>query len=134
MIYFFFLFQGRPGDETATAFCVPVLERVLERYPASLPLPLPPKEGGSAEMSASAPASDAATPPPPEPQAYELVALVLTRTREMAADIAVSPLLLLFACTFSLSYKAPLFFSFFLPCCRGKPPPLFSSNLPRISA
>lgn len=77
-------------------------------------------------MSASAPASDAATPPPPEPQAYELVALVLTRTREMAADIAVSPLLLLlFACTFSLSYKASLFFSFFFPVLSRQAPSSF---------
>eukprot|EP00752_Nemacystus_decipiens_P007578 g6771.t1 len=75
--------HGRPGDETATAFCVPVLERVLERYPTSLA----PSKAASAEMPARAPASEAATPPP-EPESYEPVALVLTRTREMAADIA----------------------------------------------
>ncbi|CAM9564916.1 unnamed protein product, partial [Scytosiphon promiscuus] len=59
------LVHGRPGDETATAFCVPVLERVLERYPRSL-----------ANDSESA-----------EEERGRLVALVLTRTRDMAADI-----------------------------------------------
>eukprot|EP00903_Cladosiphon_okamuranus_P006073 g5986.t1 len=74
--------HGRPGDETATAFCVPVLERVLERYPTNLA----PKVQSS-EMSAMAPTSEAAVPSP-DAQVYELVALVLTRTREMATDIA----------------------------------------------
>lgn len=77
-------FQGRPGDETATAFCVPILERVLERYPTSLA----PKDAG---MLTRAPTSEATTPhAPPDVEAYELVALVLTRTREMATDIFVS--------------------------------------------
>lgn len=80
------LYQGRPGDETATAFCVPILERVLERYPTCLA-----PKAGSAEVSpARAPASEAATPPRADAQVYQLVALVMTRTREMATDIAVS--------------------------------------------
>lgn len=82
-------FQGRPGDETATAFCVPILERVLERYPAGLA-----RKDAVADVSARVPASEGTgtATPPPDAQVYELVALVLTRTREMAADIAVSPL------------------------------------------
>ncbi|CAM9907529.1 unnamed protein product, partial [Ectocarpus sp. 4 AP-2014] len=67
------LVHARPGDETATAYCVPILERVLERYPQPL--------CGDGEQAARAPVTTAA-------DQYEVVALVLTRTRDMASDVA----------------------------------------------
>lgn len=54
--------QGRPGDETATAYAVPILERVLERCSPEAPR----REGD-----------------------VQLQALVLTRTRDMAANVSV---------------------------------------------
>lgn len=60
--------QGCPGEETATAYAIPILERVLQRYPPSVPRPL---EGSGKRY-------------------LELQTLVLTRTRDMAATVTVS--------------------------------------------
>ncbi|CAM9905963.1 unnamed protein product, partial [Ectocarpus sp. 8 AP-2014] len=76
------LVHARPGDETATAYCVPILERVLERYPHPL--------CGDCEQAARAPApsgSGGGACTAADQEKYEVVALVLTRTRDMASDV-----------------------------------------------
>ncbi|CAN0237874.1 unnamed protein product, partial [Ectocarpus sp. 13 AM-2016] len=76
------LVHARPGDETATAYCVPILERVLERYPQPL--------CGDGEQAARARASSGSgggACTAADQEKYEVVALVLTRTRDMASDV-----------------------------------------------
>lgn len=73
--------QARPGDETATAYCVPILERVMERYPQPL--------CGGGDQAARTPASSGSGAPTAGQEKYEVVALVLTRTRDMASDVTV---------------------------------------------
>lgn len=74
------------GDETATAFAIPILERVWEMYPP----PMEPRQKPvwdvevQEEQAANAPV-------------VEVQALVLTRTRDVAASVTVRHLSIIHA-------------------------------------